>query len=92
MIGSHLYNSHIIAWVESSRPHYDRLLDIERRRKPGCADGFMRTTGIAAAASNLAVQAYSEMFSCGDASRDDPYSAVEILRAAILIAEWELEP
>ena len=82
---------HIIAWIESSRPHYDRLRDIERRRKPGCTDGFMRTIGLAAAAINLAGQAYAEMLACGDALRDDPYSAVEILRAAILIAEWELE-
>jgi hypothetical protein len=81
---------HIIAWIESSRRHYDMLLEIYRRRQPGCADGFIRPQGIAAAASNLVSAAYSEMVSSGDARRDDPYSAVELLRASILVAEWEL--
>lgn len=33
---------HIIAWIESSRPHYDRLLEIERRRQPGALGDFRR--------------------------------------------------
>ena len=83
--------NHIITWIESSRPHYDTLLESYRRRQPDCADGFMRPQGIAAAASVLVGTAYSEMVRCGDASRDDPYSPAELCRAAALLCEWELE-
>lgn len=80
---------HILAWIESDAAHYKRLLEIERRRQPGCADGFMRASGVVCAALNLVTSAYSEMLSTGDARRDDPYSAVELARTAAMICEWE---
>jgi hypothetical protein len=80
---------HILAWIESSGPHYKRLLEIYRRRQPGCSDGFISQAGLAAAALNLVYDAYTEMLRGGDASREDKYSAAERLRAALLIVEWE---
>lgn len=80
---------HILSWIESSRPHYRDLLEIHRRRQPECRDGYMRQSGLAAAAHNLVNRAYSEMLRGGDARRDDEYSAAEQLRAAVLVTQWE---
>jgi hypothetical protein len=80
---------HIIAWIESSQTHYNRLLDITRRRQPDCRDGFIRQTGLVCAVINLVTSAYGDMLSCGDASRDDEYSAAEILNAASELLKWE---
>lgn len=81
---------HIVAWIESSRPHYARLLEIERHRK------FVVQTAPAQAANarnaaNLAADAYREMIRGGDALRSDPYSASEILDAAKALLAWEAE-
>lgn len=75
---------HIVAWIESSRPHYDRLLALAepgKIRSPEHRAFF---------AMSLVRDAYSEMLVGGDASRDDLYSPAELLRAAILLTEWEL--
>lgn len=80
---------HILAWIESSAPHYKTLLEIYRRRQPGCSDGFISPFGLSAAAMNLVHSAYQEMLRGGDARRDDEYSAADQLRAALLIVEWE---
>lgn len=80
---------HILAWIESSKPENDRLLDIHRRRQAGCADGFIRSSGAATAALNLVVSAYGQMCSGGDALGD--YSALNLLEAARLVISWEPE-
>lgn len=82
---------HIVAWIESSATHYANLLELTRRRQGNCRDGYMSQTGAASAAAVLATIAYNEMLRTGDALRDDPYSAGEILRAAVALAEWELQ-
>jgi hypothetical protein len=82
---------HIIAWIESSRPHYDRLLEIERRRHPDAIGAFYSASVLASHALALVISSYAEMISCGDASREDPYSASELFEAAKLVAAWELE-
>lgn len=82
---------HIIAYIESDAAFYKKLLEINRRRQPGCADGFMRSTGVVCAALNLVTECYSEMLRNGSALREDPYSAVELARTAAMVCEWELE-
>jgi hypothetical protein len=81
---------HIIAWIESSRPHYDRLREIEISRKlfhgiPGRSCELLRS------ASRLVTDAYWEMFHSGDASREDPYSPADLALAVSLVLAWELE-
>lgn len=78
----------IVSWIESSQEHYKRLLEITRRRQPGCADGFIRSSGVAAAAHVLVCDAYQQMLR-GDIATGDEYSAAEILRAAANLTEWE---
>ncbi len=80
---------HIVAYIESDQPLYKQLLEIARRRQPGCADGFMRGSGVVCAALNLVTAAYSEMLANGSALRDDPYSAVELARTAAALCVWE---
>lgn len=71
---------HIVAWIESSAPHYAKLLQI--------ADtSAHRMTYRAALASNLAREAYAQMATYGDAA--DDYTAQEILGAAIDLLNWE---
>lgn len=82
-------DEHIIAWIESSGPHYAKLREIYRRRKPGCPDGYITQGGLQAAALNLVYSAYYEMLRSGDAQHDDKYSAAERLRAALAVVEWE---
>lgn len=79
---------HILCWIESSRPHYDRLLLIEQDRKTINGLGTHRT--IAIRAFMLVNDAYREMTRGGDAYTSD-HSPRSILEAAILITEWELE-
>lgn len=76
---------HIIAWIESSRPHYDRLIKLWVDRP------HMTHVLVVQLALNLVLSAYREMLSCGDASRDDMYSPVELARTAAALCEWELE-
>lgn len=75
---------HIVCWIESSQPHYRKLLEIS---KPG---NFMRDTGRAYACINLAVSAYQEMVRGGDAWADE-HDASTILGAALALSKWELE-
>ena len=75
---------HIIAWIESSQPHYRKLLHIS---VPG---NFIRDTGRAYACMNLAVEAYNEMVKGGDARASD-HDASTIIGAALAISKWELE-
>lgn len=46
---------HIVCWIESSQPHYRKLLNIAE------PDNFISYTGRAYACINLAVSAYQEM-------------------------------
>jgi len=75
---------HIIAWIESSRPEYDRLL---RLSVPG---NFRTDAERATEAANLAISAYRQMVRSGDAWASD-HDASTILRAAVALAEWKLE-
>lgn len=75
---------HIIAWIESSRPHYDRLLSLWRHKK------HYSTVSNAESALRLAVSAYHEMISGGDAWAHD-HSPETLLDAAKAILSWELE-
>ena len=73
---------HILTWIENSAPHYKRLLCL----KPG---NFIRESGRACAAHNLAVTAYNEMVKCGDTNRD--YTAKDICEAAALLCDWRIK-
>lgn len=75
---------HIIAWIESSQPHYKKLLQIS------VAGNFLSDLGRAHACMNLAVRAYREMIKCGDARASD-HDASSIIGAALAISKWELE-
>lgn len=75
---------HIVAWIESSRPEYDRLL---RLSVPG---NFSTDTERAHEAHALAVSAYRQMIKGGDAWAGD-HDASSILGAALALAEWKLE-
>ena len=74
---------HILCWIESSRPHYDRLLNLAACKLP-------RNDTAAQYALSLAADAYREMTRGGDAYTSD-HSPRSILEAAILLTEWELE-
>lgn len=76
---------HIIAWIESSQPHYDRLLRLERSRNSGRSN-----TDLACEASSIAVSAYRDACECGDMFARD-HSPTTILDAAKALLEWELE-
>jgi len=75
---------HIIAWIESSQPHYRKLLHIS---VPG---NFLSDLGRAHACMNLAAEAYREMIKGGDAWASD-HDASTIIGAALAISKWELE-
>jgi hypothetical protein len=81
---------HIVAWIESSRPHYDRLLEIEKCRKGANLPGYGSIAHFERA-TRLVADAYREMLRGGDASRSDPYSPADLILAATLILTWELE-
>lgn len=86
---------HIVAWIGSSRPHYDELLALEKSRKSAPDRNLWlrrrRSIMLVHAALSLVTRAYGDMLACGDASSDDLYSPAELLRTAILLTEWELE-
>lgn len=73
---------HILAWVTSSKPHYDRLLRIA---KPG---NFRSDINRAHACTMLAANALQAMVKCNDAYKSD-HDAGTVLRAAVLFSEWE---
>lgn len=74
---------HIIAWIESSAPHYSRLLTLAL---PGKLPSSWQRARYAA---NLVSDAYYQMITSGDALRDGPYSPAELLRAAIELCDWK---
>lgn len=80
---------HVIAWIESSRPHYDRLLDIEKARKG--AAGYITSVGAIRRAATLVADAYCDMIRDGDALKSDPYSPADLAKAVALVVAWELE-
>lgn len=75
---------HIITWIESSRPEYDRLLRLS------VPSNFRTDAERALEASALAISAYRQMIRGGDAWAGD-HDAGTILRAALLMLEWKLE-
>lgn len=78
---------HIIAWIESSRPEYDRLLQLEQDRK---SKGSNANSLIAMEAFFIADGAYRQMVRGGDAWADE-HSPATILDAARALLDWELE-
>jgi len=81
---------HILAWIESSRPHYERLLEIEKCRKGPQFRGYGQIADFERA-SRLVIDAYREMLRCGDASKSDPYSSADLVLVVALVLLWELE-
>ena len=73
---------HIVAWAESSRPHYERLLRIAT---PG---NFRSNVNRANACLMLAVNVYQAACKSGDMFARD-HDAGSILRAAVMISEWK---
>jgi hypothetical protein len=77
-------SEHIVAWIESSRPHYERLLKLS-------VPGNFRTDGLRALeAASLAIDAHREMTRGGDAYASD-HDAGTILGAAVALVAWRLE-
>lgn len=77
---------HIIAWIESSQPHYRRLLAYsQNRNSPVWTDDSRAESAV-----RLAVSAYNEMIKGGDAWASD-HDASTIIGAALAISKWELE-
>lgn len=79
---------HIIAWIESSRPHYDRLLRLEQDRKSRPVKPY--NAGLALRALNIVIDAYAEAVRGGDMFAED-HSPETILDAAKALLSWELE-
>ncbi len=77
---------HIICWIESSRPHYDRLLAIWRTR----GDKTWSDDSRAESALRLVVSAYREMIKGSDAWAHE-HSPRTLLEAALAVIDWELE-
>lgn len=75
---------HIVAWIESSQPHYKRLLKLS---VPG---NFIGNRDRAQCAFSLAADAQREMIRGGDAYRSEQ-SEINLLRAAAMLCEWRLE-
>lgn len=75
---------HIVCWIESSQPHYRRLL------KLADLGNFVGHRERAQRAMNLAADAQREMVYCGDAYRTEQ-DEIALLRAAALLCEWRLE-
>lgn len=73
---------HIIAWIESSGPHYKRLLNLS---VPG---NFLSDALRALEAASLAIAAYREMVKGGDAYASE-HDASTILGAALELTKWE---
>lgn len=75
---------HIVAWIESSRPEYDRLLKLS---VPG---NFLNDAHRAQEAASLAITAYRQMVRDGDAWASE-HDAGTILGAALALTSWKLE-
>ncbi len=78
---------HLIAWIESSHPHYKRLLQLERDRK---ALGPEHNASLASDALSLMTCAYREATRGGDMFMGE-HSPRTILDAAAAALEWEQE-
>jgi hypothetical protein len=78
---------HIVTWIESSAPHYNRLLVLEQTRK---ASDKRRNRLLASEAFLIAADAYSEMVRGGDAYMGE-HTPETILDAAKALLAWELE-
>lgn len=78
---------HIMAWIASSRPEYERLLQLEIDRKKANPGSNAR---IAFDAFSIASSAYRQMIKGGDAWASE-HSPATILDAAKALLEWELE-
>lgn len=76
---------HIVAWIESSQPHYRRL---QRLSVPG---NFVGNFGRASYALTLAFDAQREMIRGGDAYPSEQ-DEMALLRAAAMLCEWRQEP
>lgn len=81
---------HLIAWIESSREHYDRLLKLERDRKAAEFRHCQHNAHFASEAFGIAVSAYREATRGGDMFMSE-HSPRTILDAACALLEWELE-
>lgn len=77
---------HMIAWIESSRPHYERLCNLYANR----ISGAYKISLQAQIAANLAIDAYREATRGGDMFPEQ-WSAAAILEAAKALLTWELE-
>jgi len=74
---------HILTWCENSQPHWRKLTGL----KPG---NFIRESGLACAAFNLAVEVSHAMIAARDISRSE-IAAADILDAAQLMLEWRAD-
>jgi len=74
---------HVFNWARNSEPHHKRMLALKSGQ-------YIRETGRAADASNLAWQTVTEAARSGDVERG-LISATDILRAAIMFLEWDGE-
>lgn len=72
---------HIVTWIESSQPHYKRLL---RLAVPG---NFMGNRDRAQYAFSLASDAQRKMIYGGDAYKSEQ-DEMSLLRAAASLCEW----
>jgi hypothetical protein len=83
---------HMIAWIESSREHYERACQLERDRKEREAAGTLTryNHGLALRAFNIVGSAYDEATHGGDMFPEQ-WSARKILDAATALLEWEME-
>jgi hypothetical protein len=83
---------HMIAWIESSRPHYERACQLERDRKARAIAGTLTryNHGLALRAFNIVANAYDEATRGGDMFPEQ-WSARAILGAASALLEWEME-
>lgn len=79
---------HLIAWIESSREHYDRLLKLERDLK--MVDAAQCNASNAAEAVSIVASAYREATRGGDMFMGE-HSPRTLLDAASALLDWELE-
>jgi hypothetical protein len=80
---------HIIAWIESSREHYEELCKLEQIRKATRGQKWDNAT-LAHRALNIVSSAYREATRGGDMLAID-HSPETLLDAAKAILSWELE-
>lgn len=84
---------HMIAWIESSRPHYERACQLERDRKRDVsAVPYPRShmTNLAGTALAIVTSAFLEATRGGDMLASE-WSAAELLDAAKALLSWEME-